>query len=123
VQQRILIVDDEPAIRFAVSEYFTTQGYAVDSAADGEAAKALLARQVYEVAIVDVALAGSQGREGLDILRHIRAHSYATRVVLLTAWRTPEVVAAAENDGAAAVMSKTTSLAEVGELVVALMPL
>ena len=42
-QGRLLIVDDEAAIRFALAEYFRENGWTVDSAAEKEEAEALLA--------------------------------------------------------------------------------
>ena len=65
---RLLIVDDEAAIRFALSDYFRECGWQVDAAAEKEEAEALLAHTEYAVVIADLRLTGIYGVEGLDIV-------------------------------------------------------
>ena len=64
---RLLIVDDEAAIRLALGEYFRRRGWTVDSAAEKEEAEALLACTEYAVVIADLRLTGIYGVEGLDV--------------------------------------------------------
>ena len=64
---RILIVDDEPSIREAASIVLTGIGYLVETAQDGDAAEALLARMLPELILLDIKL---PGRSGLDLLTH-----------------------------------------------------
>jgi DNA-binding response OmpR family regulator len=107
---RLLVVDDEAAIRFALVEYFRGSGWAVDSAAEKEEAEALLACTPYAVVIADLRLTGIHGVEGLDIVewsRHLRPD---TRVVLLTGNATPEIEAEARRRGADAFLQKPLPL-------------
>lgn len=120
MKKRILVVDDEPAIRFAVHDYFTLHGYEVDAVSDRETAKAILLENDYRVAIVDLALSGPRGTEGLDVIRHIRMHRAATQIVLLTANGSPQIKAAARDYGAAVVLDKPMTLAGIGEIVASL---
>ena len=53
---RLLIVDDEDAILFAMTEYFSARLFAVDCARDREEAEALLAVRAYAVIITDLRL-------------------------------------------------------------------
>jgi DNA-binding response OmpR family regulator len=107
---RLLVVDDEAAIRFALVEYFRGSGWAVDSAAEKEEAEALLACTAYAVVIADLRLTGIHGVEGLDIVewsRHLRPD---TRVVLLTGNATPEIEAEARRRGADEFLQKPLPL-------------
>ena len=110
---RLLVVDDEAAIRFALSEYFRGNGWSVDSAAEKEEAEALLTCTEYAVVIADLRLTGISGVEGLDIIqlsRHLRPE---TRVVLLTGNGTPELEAEARRRGADAFLHKPLPLARL----------
>jgi len=60
-QPRIMIVDDEPSIRDSLQMFLTDYDYLVDTAASAEEAEALLGQQQYQIALVDVRLAGSSG--------------------------------------------------------------
>jgi DNA-binding NtrC family response regulator len=119
-RRRLLIVDDEAAIRFALSDYFRDSGWEVDTACEREEAEALLAHAEYEVVIADLRLTGIYGIEGLDIIqwsRHIRPE---TRVVLLTGYGTPEIEAEARRRGVDAFLHKPLPLAELERVVAGL---
>jgi DNA-binding response OmpR family regulator len=114
---RLLIVDDEAAIRFALSEYFRENGWTVDAASEKEEAEALLACTEYVVVIADLRLTGIYGVEGLDIIqlsRHLRPQ---TRVVLLTGNGTPELEAEARRRGVDAFLHKPVPLSDLEAVV------
>src|SRR5215831_6295106 len=50
----ILVVDDESAVREVLEEYFVAHGYAAFGAESADAAKALVARQPIDLALVDI---------------------------------------------------------------------
>jgi DNA-binding response OmpR family regulator len=79
-RMRILVADDEPTVREVVSRYLERDGYVVDVAADGPSAAALFALHP-DLIVLDVML---PGRDGLTLLRELRAHSDVP-VILLTA--------------------------------------
>src|SRR5205807_704432 len=54
VARRMLVVDDEPAMRAAVSGFLTSLGNTVDVAANGAEARALLATSEYDVVLLDL---------------------------------------------------------------------
>ncbi|GBD31875.1 Response regulator receiver protein CpdR [bacterium HR33] len=58
---RVLLIEDEPAIRRAVSRFLTQKGCAVTEAGDGTRALALLADKTFDVVICDINLPGSDG--------------------------------------------------------------
>lgn len=80
-QATILIVDDEPDVREVLQEYFTAQGYVTLGAEHAAAARALAAKQMVDVALVDVHM---PGEDGLSLARHLRERYAAMAIVMLT---------------------------------------
>ena len=115
--RRILIVDDEDAILFSMKEYLSGQGFAVDCAQEMEEAEALLANIQYAAVIVDLRLTGTNGTEGLEIVRYIKERCPWTRIVLLTAYGSPEVELEARRRGIDAFLQKPMSLSKVERIV------
>lgn len=64
-----LVVDDDPAIRAALSHGLSAQGFAVSEAADGTEALVMLRSTPPDIAIVDVTMPGMSGIELITILR------------------------------------------------------
>lgn len=83
---RILVVDDEPAIRESVTYALEREGYDVESAEDGETALRLARAERFDAVILDVLL---PGLPGTDVCRVLRNES-SVPIVLLTA-RTTEI--------------------------------
>jgi DNA-binding response OmpR family regulator len=79
--ERILVVDDEPTIREVVGLYLRREGFEVESAADGDAALAAIARGGLDLIILDLMLPGS---DGLTITRQVRAAG-SLPIIMLTA--------------------------------------
>jgi DNA-binding response OmpR family regulator len=86
VRVRALVVDDEPAIVRAVAGYLEREGYAVDTAVNGEDAVAAARRQHPDVVVLDLML---PGMDGVEVCRQLRTFTDAY-VIMLTA-RTDEV--------------------------------
>jgi len=78
---RILVVDDERALRHLLEVYLAKEGLEVLEAADGEQALSVLAAGRVDLAVVDVML---PGMDGFEVVRRIRAQS-AIPIILLTA--------------------------------------
>jgi two-component system, response regulator, stage 0 sporulation protein F len=79
---RILIVDDEQSVREVLSEYFTEQGYAVESAGDGEEALAIVQRSLPDLVLLDVRMPGI---DGVETLRRLRGIAPDLAVIMVTA--------------------------------------
>ena len=77
----MLIVDDEPIVREVVARYLTREGHRTLEAADGEAARTLIARSSPDLVVLDVMLPKT---DGLELCRWIRSSSELP-VIMLTA--------------------------------------
>src|SRR5687767_5156584 len=115
--QKMLVVDDERTISLAIQSYFSRQGYAVDCAQELEEAEALMANVHYDVVIADLRLSGMHGSEGLEIVRSVRERYPNTRVILLTAYGSPELEAAGLRYGVHSFLQKWKPLAELAAVV------
>lgn len=97
MKARILVVDDERAIRDLFSEALREAGHEVLSAGGGEEASAILGEENVQIAICDIKM---PGMDGLELLRHIRDVSPETVVILITAYASVETAVNALRNGA-----------------------
>jgi len=81
VQQRVLIVDDDPTVGDVVARYLSRAGYAVLVIADGQQALDQALADPPDLVVLDLML---PGLDGLEVFRRLRAHA-PVPVVMLTA--------------------------------------
>ncbi|MFH8342841.1 response regulator transcription factor [Streptomyces sp. AM6-12] len=79
---RVLVVDDEPEVRYAVEDGLAVEGYAVRGAEDGPGALAAVAEWDPDAVVLDVML---PGLDGLAVCRRLRSLGDRTPVLVLTA--------------------------------------
>jgi two-component system response regulator MprA len=79
---RILVVDDEPAVREAVDRALRLEGYETELAADGAQALDALADRTPDALVLDVLMPHV---DGLEVCRRLRAAGDRTPVLVLTA--------------------------------------
>lgn len=109
---RLLLVDDEAAILFALEDYLSAAGWQVATAASAAAAEELLATSRFAVAVVDLRLSPEDDEHaGLGVVRRIRELSPQTRVVLLTAYGSHAVEEEARRLGVDSLLAKPQPLA------------
>jgi phosphate regulon transcriptional regulator PhoB len=82
--KHILVVDDETDLVELVSYNFKKEGFAVDSASDGETALTKIRKGKYDLLILDLMLPGIQGMELCRILRN-DPRSSGIPIIMLTA--------------------------------------
>jgi DNA-binding NtrC family response regulator len=114
---RLLVVDNEETICFSMSEYFSLQGYKVDTACEIEEAQRLLRSSEYKVVIQDLRLGSTNSFEGLELIRTIKEHYPPTRIIVLTAYASAEIEEEARRFGADAFLRKPKPLLQVAELI------
>ena len=115
-KERLLIVDDEDLIVQAMRKYFEALGYQVDSAFELEEAQALLANYEYDLVIADLRLTGIGGVEGLQIVADVHQRCARTRVILLSAFGTPDIERESYNRGADAFLQKPKAMMEIARI-------
>jgi two-component system response regulator MprA len=79
---RILVVDDDRAVREALRRALTLGGYEVQMAEDGEQALELIVQAVPEAVVLDV---GLPGIDGLEVCRRVRRLGNRVPILILTA--------------------------------------
>ena len=81
-RRRVLVVDDEPAIRALLTTFLEHHGFAVDTAPDGMSALALLQTEHVDVILVDLHMPGISG---LDMAVEVRRTNSHIPMALITA--------------------------------------
>jgi len=108
---RILVVDDEPAVRDSLRRALELEGYQVDLAVDGEEAlEQAHAADAADAMILDVLMPGI---DGLEVCRRLRAEGNALPVLMLTARAEVDSRVAGLDAGADDYLPKPFALAEL----------
>lgn len=81
-QHKILVVDDDLRLRDLLSRYLTEQGFAVLTVGDGAAMGRALARERFDLLVLDLMLPGD---DGLSICRSLRGSREEIPILMLTA--------------------------------------
>jgi DNA-binding response OmpR family regulator len=79
--KQILVVDDDPDLRWMVEKYLSKHEFSVTLAEDGEKMRAALEQQSFDLAILDINL---PGEDGLSLARYLRAN-YQIGIIMLSA--------------------------------------
>jgi len=82
MNENILLVEDEAALRATLSDRLRGEGYVVETASDGHEAFEKAANEPFDLVILDLML---PVRSGLDVCRDIRQAGMATPILILTA--------------------------------------
>ena len=108
---KILVVDDEPAVRESLRRALELEGYDVELAADGEEAVAVLERNGQpDAVILDILM---PGMDGLEVCRRLRASRNQVPVLMLTARAEVDSRVAGLDAGADDYLPKPFALAEL----------
>lgn len=109
---RVLVVDDEALIRWSLNERLSSVGYEVQEAGDGASALTYFREGAprIDLVVLDLKLPDV---DGVDLLKQIKCLCPTCRVVLMTAFGTPDKLADARNNGAYDVVGKPFDLDEM----------
>lgn len=83
MHKRVLVVDDEPEVTFALQAYFLGKGYEMLTALDGLQAMRYIREQPIDLVLLDMKMPGVNG---LEVLKFLHAHSPPTKVIVVTAY-------------------------------------
>lgn len=81
-KRKILIIEDDSSLRLGLEQGFLSEGYAVETAADGDEGLGLALRSDADLIVLDLML---PKRDGFEILRRVRADAVEIPVLILTA--------------------------------------
>src|SRR5271167_4147882 len=79
---RILLVEDEPGLRLTLTDRLDSEGYSVETAADGDEGLARATSEPFDLVILDVML---PRKSGFDVCRDMRHKGIETPVLMLSA--------------------------------------
>jgi DNA-binding NtrC family response regulator len=95
--ERILVVDDEKLIRWALRKYLAGFGYEILEAEDGQQALDVLDEEYVDLMLLDIRM---PQKDGLEVLAHVTEHYSEIPVVLMTAFSSVEGAVDAMKRGA-----------------------
>ena len=113
---QVLVVDDEPLIRWSVSETLGARGFQVIEAGTGEAAiyAMMNGKGATDVVLLDVLLPDFCDLSLLAVLRRLAPR---VPIIMMTAFATPELVERARRMGAFTVVNKPFDMNELAPLI------
>jgi DNA-binding response OmpR family regulator len=79
---RLLFVDDEEDLRTVVQHQLTEEGFAVDTADDGDTAIAALREKLYDLILLDIRMPRVNG---IEVLKYVKKAQLSSRIIMLTA--------------------------------------
>lgn len=91
VSQRILVVDDEPALLFAYRKLIEREGIVVDSSTNLQGAMKHVKAHHYLAVITDLRLEGTENTDGLIIIHAIRENQPDAKVIMVTGYGNTEI--------------------------------
>lgn len=107
---KLLIIDDEEAVRFFIAAGLTQAGWSVAEADSGEAGLALLEAAAYDVVLLDLRM---PGMDGVTVMQQIKARWPETMVVIMTAYASLESAIEAVRQGAYDYLRKPCDVKEI----------
>lgn len=107
---KVLIVDDEPNMRFVLSEALTKEGYACSEAGDGLQAMERIKEDLPDIVVLDLKM---PRMGGMETLRKIHGLDPDMAVIIITAFGTRETAYEAMREGAYDYFSKPVNIHEV----------
>ncbi len=114
VRARILIVDDERDLVDAYVRLLERSGHQCVGAFDANEAIQVIDAESFDLVITDLSLPDSSG---IEIVRHARAKSKDTPIIVMSGHNTPDVNEAARAAGANISLLKPVSIAELQRVI------
>lgn len=117
---RVLIMDDEEAIRAVMEALLTRKGFSVDTAEDGAAAldlyqKAIVRGEPYDAVVLDMTVPGGMG--GKETMERLREIDPAVRAIVSSGYSQDPVMASYADYGFAAALPKPYRVQDLVETI------
>ena len=114
--RRVLVIDDDRAIRELVKRLVSRHGFIIDTAADGQDAWSLIAENLYDAVLLDLMMPNLNGFDLVDRVRRDKP-SLLPRIVVMTAFSRGGTLPVVE--GVHSIIRKPFDIGELLEHVVA----
>ncbi|MGH9399569.1 MAG: sigma-54-dependent transcriptional regulator, partial [Thermoanaerobaculia bacterium] len=112
---RLLVVEDDAALSSTLVTGLEREGYLVSTAADGEGALATLAREGFDVVVMDLKI---PRRDGIEVLQAMRADGHDAEVIIVTGYAEVDTAIEALRLHAFDYLAKPFRLTELYQVVV-----
>lgn len=112
--EKILVIDDHPALAETIADLLRAEGFEPETSSDSAAAATLISSSAYDVILSDIVM---PGLSGLQLLSLIKARAPSPDVILFTGFSTRERAMEALERGAFAYLEKPFDAAELLERV------
>ncbi len=110
MQDKVLIVDDDPGIRNTISELIEELGYLCETASDGLDAVELLDSGPYLCVFTDIMM---PNMSGLELIRKIKARDVSLPIIVITGYASLEIAIDAMKYGASDFISKPFKVKQI----------
>jgi DNA-binding response OmpR family regulator len=107
---KILVVDDEEAVRFFIANGLSRVGWQVHEADSGEAALAMLEKTPFDVMLLDLRMTGL---DGLAVMRQTKERWPETMIIIMTAYASIDSAIEAVRQGAFDYLRKPCSIEDI----------
>lgn len=107
---RILVVDDEKLIRWAIRERLSMEGYEIEEAENGATATALVQNGPFDAALLDLRLPDA---DGMDLLKQFRQAAPDMAIIIITAFSSVDSAVEAMKEGAYYYITKPFNMDEL----------
>lgn len=79
--KKILIIEDDPAIRIGIKETFLSEGYSIEEADTGDIGFKIAQKSKFDLIILDLIL---PGKDGIEICKDLRNNGVKTPIIMVT---------------------------------------
>jgi DNA-binding NtrC family response regulator len=110
----ILIVEDEEGMREALREWLTEGGYKVETAKTGEDGLKIISARDVGLVLLDLRL---PGKDGISVLKEAKTIRPQLKVIIITAYPSPQTKQAALKEGAVDYLPKPFDLNDLEKLI------
>jgi DNA-binding NtrC family response regulator len=110
----ILIIEDEESMREALREWLTEGGYQVETAKTGEDGLKIISDHDVALVLLDLRL---PGKDGISVLKEAKTIRPQLKVIMITAYPSPQTKEAAIKEGAVEYLPKPFDLNDLEKLI------
>ena len=109
-KSRVLVVDDEDALRMVLSSELSSSGYEVATASDGDEAITVIQNKRFDLVLLDIKMPKV---DGFEVLKFVKKNFPAMKVIMLTGFADLKNAIESKKHGAEDFVSKPYDLVDL----------